>query len=134
MDVIVQRHTIAVLIGVIHSDFINCAFSSVCIDIRNDIGTDTHCILDSDLLGSADRYILSPSLSEHLFAIDIRSSEDCFNSEYKNPLWCIGFNNSMIELFPTTIHAEEQIFSDNLSYVSPSPNTTLTARLLIFEL
>ena len=140
--------TLAVVIGVVHSKFIGCAYSSVCIDIRSEIGFDTHCILDSDLIGSADRYLMSPSTSEYLFAIDIRPSEECItiitntsssssssrsSSDYRNPLWCVGYNSSTIDLVPSTILIGERIYSGNVTYVGPSANTTISARLLIFD-
>lgn len=134
--------TLAVVIGVVHSKFIGCAYSSVCIDIRSEIGFDTHCILDRDLVGSADRYLMSPSTSEYLFAIDIRPSEECItstntssssSSDYRNPLWCVGYNSSTIDLFPSTILIGERIYSGNVTYVGPSANTTISTRLLIFD-
>ena len=131
--------TLAVVIGVVHSKFIGCAYSSVCIDIRSEIGFDTHCILDSDLIGSADRYLMSPSTSEYLFAIDIRPSEECItitntsSSDYRNPLWCVGYNSSTIDLVPSTILIGERIYSGNVTYVGPSANTTISTRLLIFD-
>ena len=137
--------TLAVVIGVMHSKYIGCAYSSsVCIDIKSDLGIiiDTHCILDSDLAGSADRYLMSPSISKYLFAIDIRPSEECItssssssssSSDYKNPLWCIGYNSSTIDLVPSTILIGERIYSGNVTYVGPPANTTISTRLLIFD-
>jgi hypothetical protein len=127
-----QQGSYAVAIGIQHVDVIGAAYNSVGVDVVNGYGTifSSQWFIDSDLRGSASRYISSNPQHENLFAIDFRPPNECNDSPF-----CVEFNYSSLRFDEQSFYLWicERVYSVEKTQVGPAYNKTIGARLLIFE-
>ena len=144
-----ESTTSAVVIGVLHRDVLQAAYNSVgvsVLNVRNNQYLETHWITDSDLRGSAKRYLdasasgrgsnaaSSMANSDSLFAIDFRPPGKCEGSAY--PQWCVEFQEdslAQLGVVPYLILGE-RVYAAGETAIGPCVNETIGAELLVFSL
>lgn len=122
-----------VFIGVIHSKVLNASYSSVGIDLKNDITQqffEVNWLLDSQLEGSASRYFPS-SKSDDLFAIDFFPPGLCHDSLY--PQWCIEYSESSLSKLQARITLGERIYLLGETMIGPYAYDLIPSKLLLFQ-
>ena len=140
---LLQPTTAAVIIGVQHATVIGAAYSSVGLDLESAITgevLETHWFLDSDMIGSAKRYLPADTpqdVSDAFFAIDMLPHGECSKVPEEEAKWCFEFGSwtsmNIASKRPYLIPGE-RIYSVAETTVGPAANATLTAHVLVFKL
>jgi len=134
--------TAVVLIGVQHTPVQQATYSSIGVDLVN-VYTgavyETHWFLDSDLIGSAQRYLpadTSPAISNALFAIDVLPYGACASVPANEAKWCYEFGewaDKQVKIKFPIILMGERVYSLKATLIGPAANVTLSSRVLVFN-
>lgn len=132
--------TSAVVIGVLHKDVLNAAYNSVGVSVMNVLNSkylETHWIVDTDLRGSAERYLSGSGIvdtdADSLFAIDFMPPGKCEGSSF--PQWCVEFNaTSMarVGVIPYLILGE-RVYAVGDTMIGPLASEMIGTELLVFS-
>jgi hypothetical protein len=131
-DMLFQKGTHAVVIGVQHVDVIGAAYNSVGVDIVSANGTifTSQWTIDYDMDGSAYRFISSNPQFESFFAIDYKPPGECSGAPF-----CIEFDYEDLQFDEHKLFMWiwERVYCLEKTQVGPAYDKTIGARLLIFD-
>lgn len=138
-----DTNTAVVLIGIQHTPIQRATYSSIGVDLLNLVTGhvhETHWFLDSDLIGSAQRYLpadTSQDIANAMFAIDVLPYGACAKVPVNEVKWCYEFGkwtDSEIKVkFPFVVLGE-RIYCLNDTLIGPAANVTLSSRVIVFNL
>lgn len=140
---LLQPNTAAVIIGVQHTSVIGAAYSSVGLDLQSLSSGDvleTHWFLDTDMIGSARRYLPADTpveIADSFYAIDMLPHGGCASVPEDEAKWCFEFGpwtQATVALKRPVLIAGERIYSLAATTVGPAANETLTSHVLVFRL